>query len=67
MTNTYIVKYDKKTKGEGTILVKASSEADALNNARFLCFTGKNFRDAVITNEPYSLPRKQGFFGSRRQ
>lgn len=60
---TFQVTYTKNTGGEGTILVKAENEAQALKNAQFLCATGSEFRHAIETKEAYSKPRKQGFFG----
>ena len=60
---TYNVTYTKKIGGNGAILVKAENETNALRNAKDLCFTGSDFRNAIETNEIYSKPRKQGFFG----
>lgn len=60
---TYKVTYTKRIGGNGTILVKAENEIQALKNAKNLCATGSEFRDAVITQEAYSKPRKQGFQG----
>ena len=60
---TFKVIYTKKIGGEGSILVKASDERDALNTARDLCATGTDFRDATETDEVYVKPRKQGFAG----
>lgn len=60
---TFNVTYTKRIGGEGTILVKAENEEQALKNARFLCATGSDFRDATETDEAYSKPRKQGFYG----
>lgn len=62
-TNTYKVTYTKAIGGEGTILVKANDEAQALKNAKNLCSTGEYFRDAKLTDKPYVKPRKQGFQG----
>lgn len=61
--NVFQVTYTKKIGGEGTILVKADTEEQALSNAKGLCFTGSEFRNAIISNEQYSKPRKQGFAG----
>lgn len=60
---TFIVTYTKHIGGEGSIIVKAHDEAQAIKNAKFVCFTGSNFRDAEETKEKYVKPRKQGFFG----
>lgn len=65
---TYKVNYTKKTGGNGTIIVRAQDEAQAINNAKFLCFTGSEFREPTeISNELYTKPSKQGFAGSHRQ
>lgn len=61
---TYKITYDKRTGGTGEIIVKGSNEAEAYANARWLCFTGSNFRDARATNDEYIKPSKQGFKGS---
>jgi len=61
--NTYKVTYTKEIGGNGTILVRANDEAQALKNARFCCHTGRDFREAVVTDEQYIKPRKQGFAG----
>jgi len=63
---TFKVNYTKKTGGIGTILVKAIDTNQALSNAKFLCFTGSDFRNATETDEVYIKPRKQGFMGSHR-
>lgn len=60
---TFKVTYTKKIGREGAILVKANDGQQALKNAKFLCFTGSDFRNAIETDEEYSKPRKQGFFG----
>lgn len=61
------VTYTKKVGGNGSIIVKANNEDKAISNAKYLCFTGSDFRDAVeVPIESYSKPRKQGFQGSER-
>lgn len=66
-TKTYEVAYTKKVGGNGTILVRAKDEAQALKNAKYLCFTGSNFRDAkIVSDDLYTKPRNQGFQGSER-
>jgi len=60
---TYQVTYTKRIGGENTILVKAQDCSQALKNAKNLCATGSDFRNAVETDEKYSKPRKQGFQG----
>lgn len=60
---TFKVTYTKKVGGEGSILVKAQDENQALKNAKYLCATGSDFRNAIETDEAYSKPRKQGFQG----
>jgi hypothetical protein len=60
---TYKVNYTKHIGGLGSILVKANNENQAIANAKDLCATGKDFRDAIVTDEKYLKPRKQGFFG----
>jgi len=60
---TFKVTYTKRIGGEGTILVKAQDANQAIKNAKFLCATGSDFRNAIATNEEYTKPRKQGFRG----
>lgn len=60
------VEYTKKVGGNGIIMVKADTNAEAIKNARYLCFTGSDFRNPVETKEEYSTPGKQGFQGSER-
>ena len=60
---TFKVTYTKRIGGEGSILVKANNEAHAYGNAKGLCATGSDFRNAEETNQEYSKPRKQGFAG----
>jgi hypothetical protein len=60
---TYKVTYTKAIGGNGSILVGASDETSAINNARNLCHTGRDFRDAIETDQKYIKPRKQGFAG----
>jgi hypothetical protein len=62
-TQTYKVDYTKKIGGTGSILVKAESIENALMNAKNLCATGSDFRNAALSNEEYQKPRKQGFAG----
>lgn len=64
--SVYKVTYTKKVGEDGEILVKAHNEDEALNFAKFLCFTGTNFRDPTPTDESYAKPRRQGFYGSNR-
>lgn len=66
-TQTFNVAYTKKIGGNGSILVKSTSKEGAIEAAKYLCFTGSNFRDAKETNEQYIKPFKQGFAGSHRQ
>lgn len=60
---TFKVTYTKKIGGNNTILVKAANSTEAISNAKHLCFTGKDFREAIETNDVYSKPRTQGFAG----
>ena len=60
---TFTVTYTKKIGTTGTILVKARNEKEAIGNAKGLCATGSDFRDAVETKEKYNTPRNQGFQG----
>lgn len=65
---TFKVYYTKKIGGEGSIIVKAENDKQALINAKNLCYTGKDFRNAkVIDDSLYIKPSKQGFAGSHRQ
>ncbi len=60
---TFQVTYTKHIGGDGTILVKGQDREQALKNAKFLCATGRDFRDPVETERAYVKPRKQGFQG----
>lgn len=60
---TFKVTYTKAIGTEGTILVKAENEKHAIGNAKRLCATGEDFRNAILTNEKYVKPSKQGFQG----
>jgi len=63
----YQVEYTKKIGGNGSINVRANDEKQALNAARFHCFTGSDFRNAKIVDDLlYFKPSKQGFQGSER-
>lgn len=62
-TQIYKVEYTRYMGGTNTILVKATSEKEAIGNAKNLCATGSDFRNATITNDEYVKPRKQGFAG----
>ena len=65
---TYKVKYTKVNSTEGTIIVRAKTEQEAIKNAKYLCFTGSNFREPLKINDcDYIKPRQQGFQGSERQ
>ena len=44
------VTYTKAVGGNGSILVIAENEQQAISRAKGLCATGSNFRDAVVTN-----------------
>lgn len=59
----YKVDYTKKIGGVSSILVRAHDEEQALKNARFLCVTGSDFRNAREADEVYVKPMKQGFQG----
>jgi len=60
---TFEVTYTKANGQLGTILVKADNENHAISNAKGLCATGKDFRDAIVTDKKYIKPRKQRFAG----
>lgn len=61
---TFRVTYTKYIGGDGTIIVKAKDEIQAVANAKYLCATGKNFREPQqIDDNLYIKPRKQGFQG----
>lgn len=62
-SKTFKVTYTKRIGGEGTILVKAQDENQALKNAQHCCATGSDFRNPQLTDEDYTKPRKQGFAG----
>ena len=65
---TYKVKYTKAIGTEGVIIVRAENEAQALKNAKYLCFTGSDFKGAEKVNDSeYTKPRQQGYQGSERQ
>ena len=56
---TYKVTYTNAIGKKATINVKAQDEEHALKVAKYHCFTGDNFRDAVLTDEPYIHPKDQ--------
>lgn len=64
--NTYQVTYTRAIGDINTIIVKARNENEAINNAKYNCFTGSNFREAKIVDVTYSTPRNNGFQGSER-
>lgn len=64
---TYQVTYTKAIGTTGTILVKARNEHEAICNAKNCCYTGRDFRNPVVTNQPYVKPSANGFAGSNRQ
>lgn len=67
-TKAFEVTYTKRIGGNGTIIVKAHNELAAISHAKYLCFTGANFRDAIeVSFDLYTKPVKQGFQGSARQ
>jgi len=66
MPQTFDVTYTAKTGEEKHIFVKAENEAEALQHAKYQCYTGEKFRNPIITNEIYSTPRQNGFQGSER-
>lgn len=62
---TYSVNYTKKNGANGTIIVKGSDAANAITNAKHLCYTGSNFYNPIeIDENEYVKPRQQGFAGS---
>lgn len=63
LKKTYKVEYTKKIGTIGSILVIAENQTQAIQRADFLCYTGRDFRNAQETNEIYEKPRKQGFYG----
>lgn len=65
--NNYQVNYTKSIGTQGTIIVRAENEQQAIRNAKNCCFTGKDFTNPTITTEIYKKPYKQGFAGSNRQ
>ena len=61
---TFRVTYTKYIGGNGTIIVKAKDEIQAIANAKYLCATGKNFREPQqIEDSLYTKPRRQGCQG----
>ncbi|WP_304297874.1 hypothetical protein [Capnocytophaga leadbetteri] len=61
---TFRVTYTKYIGGNGTIIVKAKDETQAIANAKYLCATGKYFREPQqVDDNLYKKPRKQGFQG----
>ncbi len=63
---TFDVTYTTRKGTEKHLLVKATSEKAALKQAAYLCYTGKDFRNAILTDQKYSTPRENGFQGSER-
>lgn len=66
MSQTFDVTYTAQNGKEKHILVKAENESEALQHAKYNCYTGKDFRNAIITKEDYSTPRNNGYQGSER-
>ena len=60
---SFKVEYTKHVGGVGSIIVRADTPEQALGNAKGLCATGSDFRNATETSEKYVKPRKQGFAG----
>jgi hypothetical protein len=56
---TFKVTYTKAIGETATINVREYSPEQALEVAKYYCYTGDNFRDAVETNETYIHPTKQ--------
>ena len=56
---TFKVTYTKRVGGNGSILVLAENEQQAISNAKGLCATGSNFRDATeLTKNILNLENK---------
>lgn len=63
-SKAFKVIYDKAIGGIGSIIVRSPNEYGAIKCASDLCFTGKNFRNAIeVPLETYTKPNKQGFQG----
>ena len=61
---TFRVAYTKYIGGNGTIIVKAKDEMQAIANAKYLCATGKDFREPQqVDDNLYKKPIKQVFHG----
>ena len=66
MSQKYIVTYTASTGAVKNITVKASNEKEALQHAKYSCFSGHNFRNVILTNEEYHSPRERGYQGRER-
>lgn len=63
---TYKVNYTKANCQNGTIIVKAENQQQAIVNSRNCCFTGFDFRNAVETTDDYVKPSLNGYQGRNR-
>lgn len=63
----YDITYTTKSGSVKHIIVKATNGSEALQNARYQCYTGKSFRNPKITDKTYTSPRQNGYQGSERQ
>ena len=63
----FAVSYTKKVGGQGELIVKGCDEANALQNAKYLCFTGSNFKvEREVNVNEYVKPSQLGYAGSGR-
>lgn len=56
----FIVEYTKAIGGVGRLFVKARNENEALSNAKNICFTGRDFKNAVETSEAVKTAKGSG-------
>lgn len=65
-THYYLISYTKANGQTGEFNVKGSNEANALGNARFGCYTGKDFKVVREVEKCKTISRAQGYAGSNR-
>ena len=66
MTRYFLISYTKANGQQGTLNVKGNNEANALGNAKFGCFTGRNFQIVDEIEKCDTINRKSGYAGSNK-
>jgi len=57
MPQTFDVTYTAKTGEEKHIFVKAENEAEALQHAKYQCYTGENFHNPIIVDKRFNFEK----------